>query len=121
MQSIRLIDGDFQFDDAGNIILIEGTEEVAQCCEITLGTRAGEWFLNPELGIDFDLFLGKSIHEEEARDELIRAILTDERIESVDDVTFEMDRPARTMTVSFVATSIDGEMVEAEGVIIGVG
>lgn len=121
MQSIQLIDGDFHFDDVGNIVVIDGTEEVAQCCAITLGTRAGEWFLNPELGIDFDMFLGKDFHEEAARDELIRALLTDERIESVEDTTFEINRQERTMSVSFVAIGVDGETVRAEGVSIGVG
>ncbi|WP_336761724.1 DUF2634 domain-containing protein [Paenibacillus sp. USHLN196] len=121
MQSIQLIDGDFHFDDVGNIVVIEDTEEVAQCCAITLGTRAGEWFLNPELGIDFDLFLGKDFHEEAARDELIRALLTDVRIESVEDVTFDINRQERTMIVSFVAIGTNGEIVEQEGVEIGVG
>lgn len=120
MQSLRLIDGDIQFED-GELLLVEGTEEVAQCCAITLGTRAGEWFLNPEMGIDFDLFLGKDFHEELARDELIRALLTDDRIESVEDVTFEINRQERTMNVSFVAIGIDGETVQAKGVEIGVG
>jgi len=120
MQSLRLIDGDIHFEN-GDLLLVDGAEEVAQCCAITLGTRAGEWFLNPELGIDFDLLLGKDFHEEAARDELTRALLTDERIESVENVTFEINRQARTMNVSFVAIGVDGETVQGEGVSIGVG
>ncbi|RPK29876.1 DUF2634 domain-containing protein [Paenibacillus xylanexedens] len=120
MQSLKLIDGDIQFEN-GDLLLVDGTEEVVQCCAITLGTRTGEWFLNPEVGIDFDMFLGKDFHEEAARDELIRALLTDERIESVEDVTFEVNRQERTMSVSFVAIGTNGEVVEQEGVEIGVG
>ncbi|WP_128102780.1 DUF2634 domain-containing protein [Paenibacillus sp. DCT19] len=115
MQSLRLIDGDIQFDEFGELLLVEETEELAQCCEISLGTRTGEWFLNPELGIDFDLFTGKSVDEEEMRDELNRALLDDERIESVEEITFSIDRRARVMTVAFVATGTNGEVIEQEG------
>lgn len=121
MQSLRLIDGDIQFDDSGELLLVDETEELAQCCAISLGTRTGEWFLNPDLGIDFDLFTGKSVNEEEMRDELNRALLEDERIESVEEITFDIDRKARVMTVGFVATGTNGEIVEQEGVEIGVG
>ncbi|MBE7682017.1 DUF2634 domain-containing protein [Paenibacillus sp. P13VS] len=121
MQSLKLENGDIQFDDTGELLLVEETEELAQCCEIGLGTRTGEWFLNPDLGIDFDLFRGKDVNEEEMRDELNRALLEDERIESVEEITFSIDRRARVMTVAFVATGTNGEIVEQEGVEIGVG
>ncbi|WP_422659124.1 DUF2634 domain-containing protein [Paenibacillus sp. EC2-1] len=121
MQSLKLMDGDLQFDDSGELLVVEDTEELAQCCAISLGTRTGEWFLNPDLGIDFDLFTGKDVNEEEMRDELNRALLEDDRIESVEEITFSMDRKSRVMTVAFLATGTNGEVVEQEGVKIGVG
>ncbi|OMF01235.1 DUF2634 domain-containing protein [Paenibacillus amylolyticus] len=121
MQSLKLIDGDIQFDDFGELLLVEDTEELAQCCAISLGTRTGEWFLNPDLGIDFDLFTGKTVNEEEMRDELNRALLDDDRIDSVEEITFSIDLKARVMTVSFLAIGTNGEVVEQERVKIGVG
>lgn len=121
MQSLKLVNGDIQFDEHGELIMVDGDEELAQCCEIALGTNKGEWFLNPEMGIDFRLFLGKSPNEEVMRDELARGLLQEDRIESLDDATFDMNRTARIMTVSFTATGTNGETIRQEGVNIGAG
>lgn len=121
MQSLKLVNGDIQFDEHGELLLIEGDEELAQCCSIALGTNTGEWFLNPEMGIDFSLFLGKKVNEEVMRDELARGLLQEDRIESLDDATFDIDRFARKMTVSFTATGTNGEKVQQEGVNISAG
>ncbi|KAF6618254.1 DUF2634 domain-containing protein [Paenibacillus sp. EKM102P] len=122
MQSFRLTtDGDLEFDSSGNLVMIEGDEELAQCCRIAIGTNAGEWFLNPDIGLAFRLFLGKLASEEEMRNELTRALLQEERIESVDDVTFSVDRAARLLTVTFKATGTNGEIIQQEGVSINAG
>ncbi|ODB61368.1 DUF2634 domain-containing protein [Paenibacillus polymyxa] len=122
MQSFRLTaDGDLEFDSKGELVMIEGDEELAQCCRVGLGTNEGEWFLNPEIGLAFRLFLGKRASEEEMRNELTRALLQEERIESVDDVTFSVDRAARLLTVTFKATGTSGEIIQQEGVTISAG
>lgn len=122
MLSFKLTaDGDLDINDRGELQLIEGNEELLQCCRIAIGTNQGEWFLNPEIGLRFRLFLGKNLNEEEMRDELTRALLQEERIESVDDITFEVDRAARAMTVNFIATGTNGETIQQEGVVIGAG
>lgn len=122
MQSLKLDGtGDLLFDAAGELMLLEGTEEVAQCCQIGIGTNKGEWFLNPTMGITFSLFLGKQVNEEEMRSELIEGILQDERIQSVDSVDFIINGKERTMSVSFVASSINGDVIQAKGVSIGAG
>lgn len=121
MQDLKLSDGDIQLDDHGELVMIEGSEELGQCCSISLGTNTGEWFLNPEMGIDFPMFLGKSVNEEVMRDELARGLLQEERIESLDEAKFELNRNARLLTVSFTATSTNGEVVQREGVSLGAG
>lgn len=121
MQSFRLIDGDIAFDDHGDLIMIEDEAELAQCCEIALGTNKGEWFLNPDLGIKFMAFLGKRISDEEMRDELTEGLLHEERIQSVENISFEVDHKTRTMAVSFIARTVTGEEIRKEGVIIGAG
>lgn len=122
MQSFKLTaDGDLEFDSSGNLVMIEGDEELAQCCRVAIGTNEGEWFLNPEIGLAFRLFLGKLASQEEMRNELTRALLQEERIESVDDVTFKVDRAARLLTVTFTATGTNGEVIQQEGVSINAG
>lgn len=122
MQSFKLTaDGDLEFDSRGDLVMVEGDEELAQCCRVSIGTNEGEWFLNPEIGLAFRLFLGKLASEEEMRNELTRALLQEERIESVDDVTFSVDRAARLLTVTFKATGTSGEIIQQEGVTISAG
>lgn len=122
MQSFKLTaDGDLEFDSRGDLVMVEGDEELAQCCRVAIGTNEGEWFLNPEIGLAFRLFLGKLASEEEMRNELTRALLQEERIENVDDVTFTVDRAARLLTVTFKATGTSGEIIQQEGVTISAG
>jgi len=115
LQSLKLVNGDITFEN-GELVIIEGGEELAQCCRVGLGTNSGEWFLNPELGIEFMLFLDKNPNEEEMRDELMRGLLQEERIQTIEDVQFSVDHKARTMTISFTAMSVNGEKIEERGI-----
>ncbi|WP_223068475.1 DUF2634 domain-containing protein [Paenibacillus caui] len=116
MESLKLDSaGDIQFE------MIEGQEELAQCCRIGLGTNKGEWFLNPDSGLDYSLFVGKELNEAQLHDELTRGLLQEERIQSVDAVDFTIDRKARKMLVRFEATAADGTAVTLEEVQIDAG
>ncbi|MGN7493557.1 DUF2634 domain-containing protein [Paenibacillus sp. SAF-054] len=94
--------------------MIEGEIELAQCGEIALGTNLGEWFLNPEMGIDFGLFLGKNLNQEQMRDEIRRCLLQDERISRVDEVIFRQDKRSRIQEIAFKATAVTGELIQRE-------
>lgn len=116
MESLKLeADGDISFE------MIGGAEELAQCCRIGLGTNKGEWFLNPDLGMDYSLFIGKEINETQLHDELTLGLLQEERIRSVEDVSFYIDTKQRTLSVSFSATGVDGNTVSLEEVQLGAG
>ncbi|PAD73664.1 DUF2634 domain-containing protein [Paenibacillus campinasensis] len=111
--------GDLVFA-GGEMVTIEGPEELAQCCRLGIGTNKNEWFLNPDMGINFKLFLGKEIDEAQMRDELTAGLLQESRIQSVENVEFTINRKSRTMLVTFTATGINGETIQ-EGVEIGAG
>lgn len=116
MESLKLeADGDISFE------MVSGVEELAQCCRILLGTNKGEWFLNPDSGIDYSLFTGKEVNETRLHDELTAGLLQEERIGSVDDVSFHIDLKQRTMTADFTATGTDGTAVSLEEVMLGAG
>ncbi|MDH6370544.1 phage baseplate assembly protein W [Paenibacillus sp. PastF-3] len=115
-----------KLDDTGDITLltgqlqmVSGTEAIVQRCRIILGTHKGEWFLNPELGIDHSKFFGKHVSKEEMHDEIVSGLMQESHIQTVDSVDFVIDRVNRLVTVSFTATGIDGEAITAEGVGIG--
>ncbi|MEK3963557.1 DUF2634 domain-containing protein [Paenibacillus sp. FSL H7-0323] len=121
MQSIKLdISGDLVFLD-GELQLISGPEEIAQCCTLAAGTNKGEWILDPEMGIDFKRITGKGVTEEEIRDELTSGVLQEPRIQSVDTVTVTFDRMKRTATADFTATAVNGDVITVEGVETVVG
>ncbi|ANS73712.1 hypothetical protein AWM70_03260 [Paenibacillus yonginensis] len=116
MESLKLeADGDVSFE------IISGQEELAQCCRIVLGTKTGEWFLNPDSGLDYSLFLGKDINETQMNDALSTALLQEERITSVESVSLSIDRKARTLTAGFKATGMDGAEILLEEVEVGAG
>lgn len=112
MQSPRLNDGDLWIDH-NDLVLVEGTEELAQCCEIVLGTNQGEWFLNPSLGIDFSKLNGKMINQEEAKEEIRKGLRQEIRIKTIDEITVNLDTKSRESLITFTATSEDGEVVSS--------
>ncbi|MCJ8015219.1 DUF2634 domain-containing protein [Paenibacillus sp. KQZ6P-2] len=114
MQSFKLEDGDLVFDSTGDLVMIEGELELAQCAEIALGTNTGEWFLNPGIGIDFGLFLGKNLNQEQMRDEIARGLLQDNRIVRVDEVILKQDKAERVQEITFKATANTGEVIQKE-------
>ncbi|QCT03282.1 hypothetical protein E6C60_2570 [Paenibacillus algicola] len=121
MISLKLDEtGDLVFS-GGELAVIEGPEELAQCGRAAIGTNKGEWFLYPDAGITFSKFLGKEINEEEMRDELSAGLLQEDRFQTVEDIEFTINRKSRTMLVTFTAVGTDGTRVQAEGVEVGAG
>lgn len=116
MQSLLLIDGDLVFEN-GELSVISGADDQAQCVRITLGTNKGEWFLDTEKGINFDVFLGKNLSEEEMIEELRGGIHQNDFIASVEDISITQDRSSRKQSITFVATTTTGEIITGEATI----
>jgi phage baseplate assembly protein W len=121
MQSLKLdASGDLVLL-SGELQLVSGPDEIAQCCKLAVGTNKGEWVLDPEMGIDFARVTGKGVTEEEIRDELTAGVLQEPRIQTVDTVTVTFDRKNRTATADFTATAVNGDVITIEGVDTVVG
>lgn len=112
MQSLKLVDGDLVFDESGELVMIDGAEEVAQCVELTLGTNQGEWLLNPEMGIKFRTFLDKNQSEEEMREQIRQGLFQEPRIKTVESIEFTIDRKNRTIEIRFQATADTGDPID---------
>lgn len=93
----------------GDFVMIGGMDELAQCCEDELGTNKGEWFLDPDKGIDFDKFNTKSPDNNEMTSEIRDSLLRTGRIDSVEDVTITQDKVNRTQRIEFVTTTTGGD------------
>ncbi|MFE0394759.1 DUF2634 domain-containing protein [Paenibacillus lactis] len=120
MQSLLLTNGDLVFD-GDELVMVDGPDEQAQCIRITLGTNKNEWFLDPDLGISFERFLGKNLSQEEMIEELREGLHQLEFIDTVDDITITQDTRSRKQLITFTATTMDGEVIDQEVMLDGFG
>lgn len=111
MRTWALQDGDLQLSD-GQIAWIDGREELAQAVRIRLGTRLGEYFFAPDMGLDHEQMVGKQVDEDTIREAVMRCLMDEPRIQSVEDVEVKRDKHSRTAQVRLVMTSSEGEEVE---------
>lgn len=107
MRDIKLFNDDIAMTN-GDFDMIGDPDELRQTVYIGLQTNQGEWFLNPDVGIDFSVFEQKNPDEEEIRAEIQRGLMQEERIESVS-IDIEYDGNGRELRVRFTATAGDGE------------
>ncbi|ETT58173.1 DUF2634 domain-containing protein [Paenibacillus sp. FSL H8-0457] len=120
MQSLRLSAGDLVLD-GDDLVMVDGAAEQAQCVRITLGTNKEEWFLDPDLGIRFETFLGKGLSQEEMIEELRQGIHQLDFIDTVDEISINQDSKTRKQLISFTATTTDGETLNQEVELDGIG
>ncbi len=109
------MDGDLVFEN-GDVVMVDGDEELAQSLETIFRTRRGEWFLNERFGLDFEPFLTKRFDETLATDAIAEAAAQEERIQQVENVTFQRDGRKLTVNATFVKS--DGRPLQVEGVSI---
>lgn len=118
MKTIELTgDGDLLFEN-GDFNLIEGAQEVKQLLTISLSTNLKEWFLNPDLGLDFMKLLEKP-SDEDIRSEIIRVLGQEERVEIINGVEIVQDRKLRKLKVRYEVQLIDGQTLSEEVVLGG--
>ena len=116
MFSPKIVDGDLMIDENGDIVMVEGDEELAQSVRMILETRKGEFFLEPDHGLVFDNLLGKEADLAKAHEDIVEAVLQEERIASVEDVIFTDNQQERTRSVSLKMQKTDGGTLSLEGV-----
>ena len=114
METLRLDEtGDVIFDGAGELLLIDDIDEVAQSVRMALSTRLGEWFLNPaEHGFEYSTLETKQPDPEEIRLAVIETVSQEERIREVTDIQIEFDRVRRKVEIDFTATLTNGDTLE---------
>ncbi|MBD8498365.1 DUF2634 domain-containing protein [Paenibacillus arenosi] len=113
MKTWLLQEGDIVLEQ-GNVKWVEGREELAQAVRVRLGTRLGESFFTPEMGIDHELLIGQPFDEDQMREIVLEALADEERISSVDEINIQYDKASRTADIHVAMTSIEGEEVEVD-------
>ena len=100
----------FLLDNKGDIVLsggkiqfTSGKDLVRQTCETVVGTNNGEWFLNPDEGINFKAILCKSPNMDEVQSEVQKGLLQVDS--SLFIQSFKYDTEVRTLNIMFTASN----------------
>lgn len=93
---------------------ITGSEAIAQTVGVRLRLFRGEWFPNADEGIPYfsDIFGVKNPKLAAIRSLLSRAILATPGIQRLDSCDLEFDPETRSLSVSWSATTWDGQKAE---------
>lgn len=114
MRAPKIVDGDLVFKN-GDVVMVEGDEELAQSLRTIFQTRKEEWFLNENHGLDRSPFLTKKFDESLATDAIAEATAQEERIQQVENISFKK-REGRSLTVDATFIKNDGQPLRMEGV-----
>ena len=116
MKTLKVIDGDFVFDAAGNLEWVEGDEEIVQGVKMNLSVRKGEFELDEWIGLD-QRFLGeRNPNEEEVIDNILEAlqVMTDQGIiEGVENINATNQNGEMDLSLRILKT--DGTEINLEG------
>lgn len=114
MKSFKLNhNGDLVIEN-GDLVMIDGNEELRQCVERILTTNKNEWFLNTEFGLDYSAIQGKGKTKESIKLAITEAIFQEPRIKQVDIIDIEIDKN-RHLKIYGTATNIEGEEIDLSG------
>lgn len=111
MKSLKIEGGDLVIEN-GELVMIEGEEEEAQCVERVLSTGQGEWFLNLLHGLDYTQIFAKPFDEDRARLAIIGAAHQEPRVESVEEIEFRFNRPDRHLDIYVRIKMFNGNEIE---------
>jgi len=113
MRAPKIVDGDLVIEN-GDVVMVERDEELSQSLRSIFQTNKGEWFLDHEHGLDRSPFLVKKFEEELANDALAEATLQEDRIQRIEQISFQ--REGRFMKVDATFMKKDGQPLQVEGV-----
>lgn len=116
MKTFKIVNGDLVFDGQGNLVMVEGKEEIAQSIERILTTNKGEWFLNLEHGLDYQEIQGKGRDIEGIKLAITEAILQVERVSEVERIDLFLDKD-RHLKINVTVRLQEGDTLEVSEVI----
>lgn len=116
MKTLKLVNGDLVFNESGELEMVSDDDEIAQNLEMILSTQLGEFQLDETIGLDRSNILTKQFDEKQAHYDIVEALMQEDRVQEVRDVTFIPDKENRIMTVNVTVVKTDGTTVTVEGV-----
>lgn len=98
--TFKMVCGDIVVD--GDLILVDGQEELRQNIENRLSVNVGEWFLNIGMGLDYAAISGKGIEDRGIEFALRECCFQDGRVKEVRDVRVKRNPETREALIEFV-------------------
>jgi len=93
----------------GQLVLVEGQEEIKQHLEQRLRTFLGEWFLDQSIGIPyFDDILKKNVIVSEVESIFINEIISTPGVVRLLEFDLSLDKGLRRLSVTCLVETIDG-------------
>ena len=102
--------GDVVIDGGNGLQLVEGNYLVAQTMRQVIGTNVGEWFLNEDEGIHFELILVKNPDMEVVRNEIVSAITQIDESFCLVEFDYEITKE-RKLLLRFTAKNASDELI----------
>lgn len=119
MKTLKVVNGDFVFDETGQLALVSDDEEIAQAVEMCLSIEKGEFILDEFIGIDTTFREDKTADDEDVIDAIIEAVepLTEEeKIEGIENIETEMNERTCTVTSCEIVKNDSEDTIEMKGV-----
>lgn len=114
MKTFKVINDDLVFDLSGNLVMVEGKEEEAQCIERIFSTNTNEFFLNPDHGFNYEALKVKNPDHNLIRLALISAATQDKRVKTASLTGIDLNKSERSAVVRFKITMKSGNTIESE-------
>ena len=100
--------GDIDIEN-GQLVMVEGQEEIRQHLEQRLRSFLGEWFLDQTIGIPyFDDILKKNVIPSEVESIFINEILSTPGVVRLLTFDLTLDKDVRRLNLTFMAETVDG-------------
>lgn len=119
MKTLKVVNGDFVFDETGQLALVSDDEEIAQAVEMCLSIEKGEFILDEFIGIDTTFREDKTADDEDVIDAILEAVepLTEEeKIEGIENIETEMNERTCTVTSCEIVKIDSEDTIEMKGV-----
>ena len=111
MKGFMIANGDLVIDN-NEISTASDAELIRQTIQSIISTNKGEWLLDEEEGIDFDIVLGvKEVDSAVVKSEIQHALeQVDEKL-TIEEFSCEYEKGTRRLNVHFKAKNANGEEV----------
>lgn len=111
MKSFKLDNNGDLIIENGDLVMIDGRDELVQSIDRILTTNVGEWFLSMGFGLDYQAIQGKGKAKGNIKLTITGAMFQEPRIEQVDIRDISIDKN-RHLKVNGKATDIEGNELD---------